>query len=179
MQRGWCRDALSPYVWIKVDPHWSFVSDERGSGDRESDTPRWADKAFDSDGRLDVRLGTEPLTALVKPPEEPKQADALRIVLNPPERIALKDGSWLEQTTAAYAWLEAGGRPLVEDGVEVWLEVLTRGGTLQRTASQKTVNGHVAFAGQPYQPGDTVFRARTVTLHSPEVSVRPSPPFTE
>lgn len=174
-QSGWCRDVQGPYVWIKVDPHWYFTSDHRGAGDPERDTPAWTGQPIDVNGQLRMFFGSEAMSAGRKPPGKFREADSIRIMLNPPERIALNDGSWLAKETTVYAWLEAGGQPVSTDGIEVFLEVLSKDGRLLRASSKRTTRGEVEFPKEAYIPGDTIFRVHTETLNSVEAIVRPAP----
>lgn len=173
--RGWCRDGRGPYVWVKPDARWQFTSDARGSGDPERDTARWSGEAREAEGRLRVRFGSEALTAARLEAAPPRAAEQLRVLLNPPERVALRDGRWLKMQTTVHAWLEAAGQPIAIDGTEVRLEVLDRDGRSLRTATQRATQGRVEFPGQDYVPGETTFRVQAPGLRPAEAQVGPTP----
>jgi hypothetical protein len=174
-QTGWCRDAHGPYVWIKVDPQWHFTSDGRGAGDPECDTPAWTGQPLDVNGQLKLIFGSETISPVPESSKMDREADSIRLMLNPPERSPLDDGSWLSQETTVYAWLEAAGQPVLTEGVGISLEVLAKDGTVLRTTSRRTTKGRVEFRNQAYAPGDTVFRVHTERLGSVEAAVRVSP----
>jgi alpha-glucosidase (family GH31 glycosyl hydrolase) len=177
-QLGWCRDPFGPYVWVKCDPNWHFTGDDRGARDPEQDTPAWTGSSRGATGRLNVIFGSELMNTKVKPVEAPREADGIRLMLNPPERIALDEvDSWLSKETNVYAWLEADGQPVSIEGTEIVLEVLSKGGEVLRTSSKRTSQGRVVFPKEAYIPGDTIFRAHTSEFSPVEATVRLAPPF--
>ncbi len=86
-------------------------------------------------------------------------------MLNPPERIALDEvDSWLSKETTVYAWLQADGQPVSIEGIEIVLEVLSKGGEVLRTSSKRTSQGRVVFPTESYILGTPFFERTRVSL---------------
>lgn len=112
---------------------------------------------------------------VLTPDSCPLTPDRLRVVANPPERIALKWGDWLPHKTNLYVSLCAGERTAREATGMVKMEVLDGSGRTIRQAEQAAQRGRVEFLGEEYVPGETVFRFTSPGLAPCEVTIRPAP----
>jgi len=181
--RGWWYDAARRVTWVKPDAGWRFDADGRGAADPEQDTLVWTTEARPSGAacELVLRLSASPRHQLIPnsrsltPDPCPPPPDRLRVVANPPERIALKWGDWLPHKTNLYVSICAGERPAPTATGTVRMEVMDASGEVIRQAEQAAQRGRVEFLGEEYVPGETVFRFTCAELQPCEVSIRPAP----
>ncbi len=194
---GWWHDASSGITWVKAIGGWRLGPDERGmAGDRECDSVKWAGEAVNA-GRVTVTLvdqenqgkreaghdvgGLVEMGAWQTVSDRP--ADGLRVLANPPERIALKDGRWLPMKADIHVWLTAEGKLTQtpptgsheKSGAQVVLEVCDEQGQVMERLCQVWQKGRAVFEGLKYEPGVTRFVARCCDLPAVETMVRPSP----
>jgi len=181
--RGWWYDEAAGVAWIKPDAGWRFGPDHRGAADPERDTLVWTTEARPTDMACEIGLKLSPVAderppaAPWFPPPDPYRLtpDRLRVVANPPERIALKWGDWLPHKTNLYVSLCAGERTARGATGMVKMEVLDGSGRTIRQAEQTAQRGRVEFLGEEYVPGETVFRFTCPGLEPCEVTIRPAP----
>jgi hypothetical protein len=181
--RGWWYDAAAGVVWIKPDAGWRFTADRRGAADPEQDTLAWTTDDRPTGAGYEIALQLSPSQPAAehraptggRPDPCLPPPDRLRVVANPPERIALKWGDWLPHKTNLYVSLCAGERTAQEATGLVRMEVLDGHGRVIRQAEQMAQRGRVEFLGEEYAPDETVFRFTSPGLEPCEVTIRPAP----
>jgi alpha-glucosidase (family GH31 glycosyl hydrolase) len=177
---GWWYDAAADVAWIKPDAGWRFGPDRRGAADPERDTLVWttADRPAGAGYAIALQLSNGQTNAerrVLTPDPCLLPPDRLRVVANPPERIALKWGDWLPHKTNLYVSLCAGERTARTATGMVRMEALDGSGRMIRQAEQEARRGRVEFLGEEYVPGETVFRFTCLGLEPCEVTIRPAP----
>jgi len=108
---------------------------------------------------------------------KPVEPDRIALMVNPPERIALRWGDWLPFTTTVYGTLMAGERVATEARKEICLEVIDAQGVVVATHRKQTHRGRVEFPGIEYRSasGDLLLRLSCDELLPVEARVRPAP----
>ena len=142
-------------AWIRPDAGWRFGPDHRGAADPERDTLVWTtdDRPAGAGYEIVLNLSNSRPTAerrVLTPDPCCLTPDRLRVVANPPERIALKWGDWLPHKTNLYVSICAGERAVPGATGVVCMEVLDGSGRVIRVAEQENyaanclqVNDHV------------------------------------
>lgn len=158
---GFAWDEQTGICWVKPDNGWHLSADERGNADPEKDSLVWMQPPPSPRGvRLELRLGaawTRPSTTIsCTPPEEP---DALDLVANPPERVALESGGpWLPKKVNFWITTLANGIPTGVSGREITLEACDATGQILVRHHASTHEGTATFSGVDYEPDVTQFR---------------------
>ncbi len=187
--RGWSFSAEDGTVYIKLDAGWYLASDARGAADPEQDTLIWttAQPPAGDAGEIVLRLATtaakSSLTRTARPyplspapkPVETGTPDRLRVVANPPERIALKWGDWLAHTTNLYVSICAGEDIVPGATNVVCMDVLDAAGVVIRHEEKQAQRGRVEFLNVEHKPAEWTFRFSSDGLRPCAVVIRPEP----
>ena len=188
---GWCYLAERNLLIVKPNAGWRLGADQRGQNDPEQDTLVWSTAERPSAGACEIdiqmppaaegkatRAATAPRPYPLSP--EPQTAgtgvpDRLRVAANPPERIALKWGDWLEHRTNLYVSICAGEQIASHATNIVRMEIVDAGGATLRTEEKQAQHGRVEFLNTEYKPAEWTFRFSSAGLEPCEVTIRPAP----
>jgi alpha-glucosidase (family GH31 glycosyl hydrolase) len=163
---GWSYDQMRRILWVKPTTGWRYDYDQRGASvDHERDTAYWDSAAEDGARGGLVRislsaaspLAARPVAAAAAvPPDEQVDLKAVKATFelkaSPPERVKLRDGSWLPYRVTIYATLRADGQRIRNANNLVRLHVAGPGSKLPPDRQVRAVHGIAVFEDVIVQP---------------------------